>query len=133
MSDNNSVESYVNGLKVVELREELKKRGITSYGVKSVLAERLITALKDEENKVNDQPEEDGKQAEDEPQLQPDAEAREPSAHAQENEDEVGEHTTTLVSIQPAGCDVFIALWKKRVVSKPNSLNELINLRIHNL
>lgn len=92
------VENYVAGLKVVELREELKKRGVTHYGVKSVLADRLVAAMKAEaegptgqEGSQLQEVKEDGKQ---EKELQPgEEEAREPSAHAQETEDEVGKKT----------------------------------------
>ncbi len=38
------IEAYVSKLKVVELREELKKRGLITAGVKSVLAQRLQEA-----------------------------------------------------------------------------------------
>lgn len=96
-----SVENYVNGLKVVELREELKKRGVTSYGVKSVLAERLIATLKAEgKNDI----EGDGSEAQkkDVEQVEPqpsESEAWVPSAHAQEREDiedEVGKLVLVL-------------------------------------
>lgn len=100
------VERFVAGLKVVELRDELKKRGVTSYGVKSVLAERLVEAMKAEAKGDGEQEDvqlqegkEDGERqpVEDDSQLQPcesereqDAEeAKEPSAHAQEDEEEV--------------------------------------------
>ena len=94
MSSEN-VENYVNGLKVVELREELKKRGVTSYGVKSVLAERLIATLKaegknDVEGDGNETEEKDVEQME--PQPSEETEAWVPTAHAQEREeDEVGQ------------------------------------------
>ncbi len=42
------IEAYVSKLKVVELREELKKRGLTTAGVKSVLAQRLQEAMSNE-------------------------------------------------------------------------------------
>ena len=94
MSSEN-VENYVNGLKVVELREELKKRGVTSYGVKSVLAERLIATLKAEgKNDIEgDDTEAEEKDVEQvEPQPSEETEACVPSAHAQEREeDEVGQ------------------------------------------
>ncbi len=41
-------EDYVAKLKVVELREELKKRGLPIAGVKSVLAQRLQEAMANE-------------------------------------------------------------------------------------
>ena len=104
-SDN--VERFVSGLKVVELRDELKKRGVTSYGVKSVLAERLVEAMKAETKgeggkvdvHLQDEENEDGErqQVEDYPQQQPEnldqeREQAEPSAHAQEDGgDEAGE------------------------------------------
>ena len=40
------VEQFVQGLKVTELREELKKRGLSSAGNKAILAQRLKTAMK---------------------------------------------------------------------------------------
>lgn len=102
------VERFVAGLKVVELRDELKKRGVTSYGVKSVLAERLVEAMKAEAKgeagegdvQLQNEQKEDGERQPvvDDSQLQPGeqeqaAEAQEPSAHAQEDggEDEAGE------------------------------------------
>lgn len=93
------VERFVAGLKVVELRDELKKRGVTSYGVKSVLAERLVEVMKAEakgdggqEEEQLQEKEEDGERqpVEDDSQLQAGEseqdEAQEPSAHAQEDE-----------------------------------------------
>ena len=42
------VEQYVQKLKVTELREELKKRGLGQSGVKAVLAQRLQEAMEAE-------------------------------------------------------------------------------------
>lgn len=42
------VEQYVQKLKVTELREELKKRGLALGGVKAVLAQRLQEAMEAE-------------------------------------------------------------------------------------
>ncbi|XP_064394573.1 heterogeneous nuclear ribonucleoprotein U-like protein 1 isoform X2 [Halichondria panicea] len=57
------IEAYVSKLKVVELREELKKRGLTTAGVKSVLAQRLQEAMSNEieedESVPEDQPTEE--------------------------------------------------------------------------
>ncbi len=41
------VDQFVQGLKVTELRDELKKRGLTTAGNKAVLAQRLKTAMTD--------------------------------------------------------------------------------------
>ncbi len=42
------IETFVSKLKVIELKEELKKRGLPSAGVKSVLAQRLQEAMSSE-------------------------------------------------------------------------------------
>ena len=49
MTDSANVEDFVASLKVAELKEELKKRGENVYGVKAVLAERLLSVLKGQE------------------------------------------------------------------------------------
>ena len=48
MSDPSDVEQYVAGLKVVALREELKKRNLNSTGNKAVLSQRLQEHLEKE-------------------------------------------------------------------------------------
>lgn len=50
MSDSINVEDFVAGLKVAELKEELKKRGQNVYGVKAVLAQRLLSVMKGQED-----------------------------------------------------------------------------------
>ena len=53
MSDD---ESHVAKLKVVELKEELKKRNLSYAGIKSVLAQRLLEAMaKEKEGSSNDE------------------------------------------------------------------------------
>ena len=50
MSDSANVEDFVASLKVAELKEELKKRSLSTYGVKAVLAERLLSVMKGQED-----------------------------------------------------------------------------------
>ena len=56
MSDIENVEQFVGQLKVIELREELKKRHLPYTGNKKDLAQRLQDAL----TKEKEQQEEDG-------------------------------------------------------------------------
>ena len=48
MSSPEQVEAFVSPLKVNELKEELKRRGLSATGNKATLAERLKSVLKDE-------------------------------------------------------------------------------------
>ena len=48
MSNPEQVEAFVSPLKVNELKEELKRRGLSATGNKATLAERLRSVLKDE-------------------------------------------------------------------------------------
>lgn len=48
MSNPEEVEAFVSPLKVNELKEELKRRGLSATGNKATLAERLRSVLKDE-------------------------------------------------------------------------------------
>lgn len=73
MSDLKEVESYVTSLKVVELKDELKKRHLPYVGNKQVLAQRLredmLKALQQKTSPLAGEEEEDREEHEQEPTV----------------------------------------------------------------
>ena len=75
MSDPSEVEAYVVSLKVVELKDELKKRHLPYMGNKSVLAQRLredmLKSLQQQEQQAEEEEEEAEPQQQEEMAMEP--------------------------------------------------------------
>lgn len=58
------VETFIQGLKVADLRDELKKRGLVTTGLKAVLVQRLQEAMMSElgDPSDNNEPAEENKE-----------------------------------------------------------------------
>ena len=69
MSDIENVEQFVGQLKVVELREELKRRQLPYAGHKKALAQRLQEALLKEKEEQNEEEEEEEEEEEAEAEV----------------------------------------------------------------
>lgn len=79
MSTPEDIDSYVAGLKVTELREELKKLNQPHHGNKATLGQRLREALEKKREESNPEEEEEEKEQEEETEA-----AKEPETSAQE-------------------------------------------------
>ena len=102
MTDSANVEDFVASLKVAELKEELKKRGLNVYGVKAVLAQRLLSAMKGQEDDTveNEENQMEATQENEENQMDGD----------QENEEEMeeGKHCRSGVLLLCDVCHVTV-------------------------
>ena len=84
MSDPTEVESYVTSLKVVELKDELKKRHLSYVGNKQVLAQRLredmLKALQQDASQVEEEEEEEEEEGKQDQEEQPPQQQQQDSA-----------------------------------------------------
>lgn len=119
MSTPEDIKAFVAGLKVLELREELKKRGLAAAGAKAVLAQRLQDFLleqsdtddqsapgvpaepvaqeeEEEEEVENPDLEEDGPEVEAEADAQVAMQVPEGAKKPQEEEEENGDAVETV-------------------------------------
>ena len=83
MSEIEDIKAFVSGLKVLELRDELKKRGLAHAGAKAVLAQRLQDFLEEQDEGKGEEAEEPVAEVEAEscdaekPEVEPEAEQQE--------------------------------------------------------
>ena len=64
------VDQYIQGLKVTELRDELKKRGMSSAGLKAALVQRLKEAMLQDKGENGGVSLSDEKEGDDQPPVE---------------------------------------------------------------
>ena len=118
MSDTDDVEGYVGSLKVVELRDQLKKRNLSPVGNKSALAQRLQEFLqKEKEGKQKEsekettgeqpsevaEPAEGGNDATTEPEVSPDVAQKDSESCAAPQQEEYEMVVDQVVQTEATG------------------------------